>query len=85
MGFTHGRMKTGTPPRLDGRTIDYSKTEEQKGDKEQGSFSYIEKNEIKHQKSCYITYTSEEVHKVLQKGFEKSPMFNGRIQGLGPR
>jgi len=85
LGFTHGRMKTGTPPRLDGRTIDYSKTEEQKGDKEQGSFSYIEKNEIEHQKSCYITYTSEEVHQVLQKGFEKSPMFNGRIQGLGPR
>ena len=85
LGFTHGRMKTGTPPRLDGRTIDYSKTEEQAGDKEHGGFSYTEKNEIKNQKSCFITYTSKEVHQVLQKGFEKSPMFNGRIQALGPR
>ena len=85
LGFTHGRMKTGTPPRLDGRTIDYSKTEEQRGDQEQGSFSYIEKHNIENQKSCYITYTSKEVHQVLQKGFEKSPMFTGRIQGLGPR
>ena len=85
LGFTHGRMKTGTPPRLDGRTIDYSKTEEQKGDQEQGGFSYIEKNNIENQKSCFITYTSKEVHQVLQKGFEKSPMFTGRIQGLGPR
>jgi tRNA uridine 5-carboxymethylaminomethyl modification enzyme len=85
LGFTHGRMKTGTPPRLDGRTIDYSQTEEQKGDQEQGGFSYIEKNSIENQKSCYITYTSKEVHQVLQKGFEKSPMFTGRIQGLGPR
>ena len=85
LGFTHGRMKTGTPPRLDGRTIDYSKTEEQRGDQEQGGFSYIEKYNIENQKSCYITYTSKEVHQVLQKGFEKSPMFTGRIQGLGPR
>ena len=85
LGFTHGRMKTGTPPRLDGRTIDYSKTEEQKGDQEQGGFSYLEKYNIENQKSCYITYTSKEVHRVLQKGFEKSPMFTGRIQGLGPR
>ena len=85
LGFTHGRMKTGTPPRLDGRTIDYSKTEEQKGDQEQGGFSYIEKHNIENQKSCFITYTSKEVHQVLQKGFEKSPMFTGRIQGLGPR
>ena len=85
LGFTHGRMKTGTPPRLDGRTIDYSKTEEQKGDQEQGGFSYIEKYNIENQKSCFITYTSKEVHQVLQKGFEKSPMFTGRIQGLGPR
>ena len=85
LGFTHGRMKTGTPPRLDGRTIDYSKTEEQRGDQEQGGFSYIEKYNIENQKSCFITYTSKEVHQVLQKGFEKSPMFTGRIQGLGPR
>ena len=85
LGFTHGRMKTGTPPRLDGRSIDYSKTEEQKGDDDYGSFSYLEKNNLKNQKSCFITYTSPEVHEILEKGFEKSPMFAGRIQGLGPR
>ena len=85
LGFTHGRMKTGTPPRLDGRSIDYTVTEEQKGDEEYGCFSYLEKNKIDEQKSCFITYTSKEVHKILEKGFEKSPMFNGRIKGLGPR
>ena len=85
LGFTHGRMKTGTPPRLDGRSIDYSVTEEQKGDEEYGCFSYLEKNKIDKQKSCFITYTSKEVHKILEKGFEKSPMFTGRIKGLGPR
>ena len=85
LGFTHGRMKTGTPPRLDGRSIDYSKTEEQKGDDDYGSFSYLEKNNLENQKSCFITYTSPEVHEILEKGFEKSPMFAGRIQGLGPR
>ena len=85
LGFTHGRMKTGTPPRLDGRSIDYTVTEEQKGDEEYGCFSYFEKNKIDKQKSCFITYTSKEVHKILEKGFEKSPMFNGRIKGLGPR
>ena len=85
LGFTHGRMKTGTPPRLDGRSIDYTVTEEQKGDEEHGCFSYLEKNKIDEQKSCFITYTSKDVHKVLEKGFEKSPMFNGRIKGLGPR
>ena len=85
LGFTHGRMKTGTPPRLDGRSIDYTVTEEQKGDEEYGCFSYLEKNKIDKQKSCFITYTSKEVHKILEKGFEKSPMFNGRIKGLGPR
>ena len=85
LGFTHGRMKTGTPPRLDGRSIDYSVTEEQKGDEEYGCFSYLEKNKIDEQKSCFITYTSKDVHKILEKGFEKSPMFNGRIKGLGPR
>ena len=78
-------MKTGTPPRLDGRSIDYSKTEEQKGDDDYGSFSYLEKNNLENQKSCFITYTSPEVHEILEKGFEKSPMFAGRIQGLGPR
>ena len=85
LGFTHGRMKTGTPPRLDGRSIDYKVTEEQKGDEDYGSFSYIEENKIENQKSCFITYTSKEVHKILEEGFEKSPMFTGRIQGLGPR
>ena len=85
LGFTHGRMKTGTPPRLDGRSIDYSKTEEQKGDNDYSSFSYLEKNNLENQKSCFITYTSPEVHEILEKGFEKSPMFAGRIQGLGPR
>jgi len=85
LGFTHGRMKTGTPPRLDGRSIDYTVTEEQKGDEEYGCFSYLEKNKIDEQKSCFITYTSKDVHKILEKGFEKSPMFNGRIKGLGPR
>jgi len=85
IGFTHGRMKTGTPPRLDGRTIDYSKTEEQKGDQIINNFSYLEKTLIKDQKSCFITYTSKEVHDILQEGFESSPMFAGRIQGLGPR
>ena len=78
-------MKTGTPPRLDGRSIDYTVTEEQKGDEEYGCFSYLEKNKIDEQKSCFITYTSKDVHKILEKGFEKSPMFNGRIKGLGPR
>jgi len=78
-------MKTGTPPRLDGRSIDYSKTEEQKGDEKYKCFSYLEKNKIEKQHSCFITYTSKEVHKILEKGFEKSPMFTGRIKGLGPR
>ena len=85
LGFTHGRMKTGTPPRLDGRSIDYSKTEEQFGDSDYKSFSYIKENKIENQKSCFITYTSKEVHEVLKEGFEKSPMFKGRIKGLGPR
>ena len=85
LGFTHGRMKTGTPPRLDGRSIDYTVTEEQKGDEDYGSFSYLEENKLENQKSCFITYTSKEVHQILEEGFEKSPMFTGRIQGLGPR
>ena len=85
LGFKRGRMKTGTPPRLDGRTIDYSVTEEQKGDTETVSFSYLTKEKIKHQHSCFITYTSPEVHAILKEGFEDSPMFSGRIKGLGPR
>ena len=85
LGFTHGRMKTGTPPRLDGRTIDYSKTEKQVGRYKPEKFSYIETNSLNSDHSCYITYTSTEVHEILKEGFEKSPMFTGRIKGLGPR
>jgi len=85
LGFTHGRMKTGTPPRLDGRTINYTKTEEQKGDLNNINFSFLNSNKISSQHSCYITYTSPDVHKILQKGFKDSPMFTGRIKGIGPR
>jgi len=85
LGFSHGRMKTGTPPRLDGRTIDYSKTEEQSGDSNPGKFSYAKTNSLSNNHSCYITYTSKEVHEILKSGFDKSPMFTGRIKGLGPR
>ncbi|HIG31943.1 MAG TPA: tRNA uridine-5-carboxymethylaminomethyl(34) synthesis enzyme MnmG [Flavobacteriales bacterium] len=85
LGFTRGRMKTGTPPRLDGRTIDYSATEEQAGDEKTVSFSYITKEKIKDQRSCFITYTTPEVHAILKEGFEDSPMFSGRIKGSGPR
>ena len=85
LGFKRGRMKTGTPPRLDGRTINYSATEEQKGDTETVNFSYLTKEKIKNQHSCFITYTSPKVHAILKAGFEDSPMFSGRIKGLGPR
>jgi tRNA uridine 5-carboxymethylaminomethyl modification enzyme len=85
LGFVSGRMKTGTPPRVDGRTLDYSKMEEQPGDKEPGGFSYMPTNKPTNQRSCYITYTSEAVHDILRTGFEKSPMYQGRIKGLGPR
>jgi tRNA uridine 5-carboxymethylaminomethyl modification enzyme len=86
LGFTSGRMKTGTPPRIDGRSLDYSKMEEQKGDEEPGKFSFSDKTEpLKKQRSCFITYTNSEVHDILQTGFDKSPMFTGRIQGVGPR
>lgn len=85
IGFESGRMKTGTPPRVDGRTLDYSKMEEQPGDENPSCFSFTNINKLSKQKSCYITYTNSDVHDVLQTGFEKSPMFSGRIQGLGPR
>ena len=85
IGFQHGRMKTGTPPRLDGRSINYKLVEEQKGDNQYSCFSYLKKNKIEKQRSCYITYTSKDVHKILKQGFEKSPMFTGRIKGHGPR
>jgi len=85
LGFTSGRMKTGTPPRIDGRTIDYSKAEEQPGDENPATFSYLKENILTKQKSCFITYTNTKVHEILQTGFEKSPLFTGRIKGLGPR
>ena len=85
LGFEAGRMKTGTPPRVDGRTLDYSAMEVQPGDDEPGKFSYTETPPLKHQLPCHITYTNPEVHEILRTGFDRSPMFNGRIQGLGPR
>jgi len=85
LGFMSGRMKTGTPPRVDGRSLDYSKMEEQKGDEIPGKFSYSDTKPLTKQVSCWITYTNEAVHSELREGFEKSPMFSGRIQGLGPR
>ena len=86
LGFTSGRMKTGTPPRIDGRSLDYSKMEEQKGDEEPEKFSFSPKTQsLKKQRSCFITYTNSEVHDILKTGFDKSPMFAGRIKGVGPR
>ncbi len=86
LGFESGRMKTGTPPRLDGRSLDYSRMDEQPGDVNPSKFSFsTETTEVKEQKSCWITYTNDKVHSVLEKGFAQSPMFTGRIQGLGPR
>lgn len=86
LGFVSGRMKTGTPPRVDGRSIDYSKLEEQKGDAQPAKFSFSEETKVPaKQLSCWITHTSEEVHDILRSGFDRSPMFNGRIQGQGPR
>ncbi|MCC9165373.1 tRNA uridine-5-carboxymethylaminomethyl(34) synthesis enzyme MnmG [Pontibacter harenae] len=85
LGFEAGRMKTGTPPRVDGRSLDYSRMEEQFGDENPSKFSYTETEPLQNQRSCYITYTNSEVHEILKTGFEKSPMFQGRIQGLGPR
>lgn len=85
-GFTSGRMKTGTPPRVDGRSLDYSKMEEQPGDENPSKFSFsTETQPLVKQRSCYITYTNDDVHDVLKTGFEQSPMFTGRIKGLGPR
>lgn len=85
LGFESGRMKTGTPPRIDGRSLDYSKMEEQKGDPNPGKFSFTDTKPLAKQLSCWITYTNTEVHADLQEGFDKSPMFQGRIKGLGPR
>ena len=87
LGFESSRLKTGTPPRLDGRSLDYSKMEKQEGDEELVGFSYLNVEKIKpgQQKSCWITYTNAEVHDILRTGFEHSPMYQGRIQGSGPR
>jgi tRNA uridine 5-carboxymethylaminomethyl modification enzyme len=85
LGFEAGRMKTGTPPRVDARSLDFSKMEEQKGDENPSKFSYTDTKPLATQRSCWITYTNQEVHDVLKTGFDKSPMFAGRIKGLGPR
>lgn len=85
-GFQAGRMKTGTPPRVDGRSLDYSKMNEEKGDAKPDKFSYSDvTSSLIHQRSCHMTYTSLEVHDILREGFDRSPMFNGRIKSLGPR
>ncbi len=86
VGFEAGRMKTGTPPRVDGRSLDYSKMEEQPGDEIPGTFSYLDTTKpLTKQRSCYMTYTSNQVHDYLREGFDRSPMFNGRIKSIGPR
>ena len=86
LGFEAGRMKTGTPPRVDGRSLDYSKMAEQPGDKVPGKFSYLDETKpLIKQRSCYMTHTSLEVHDILREGFDRSPMYNGRIKSIGPR
>lgn len=85
LGFEAGRMKTGTPPRVDGRSLDYSKMEEQWGDETPGKFSYQNVEIPEEKRCCWITYTNADVHEKLKEGFEQSPMFTGRIKGLGPR
>lgn len=86
IGFDSGRMKTGTPPRVDGRSLDYSKMIEQPGDKDPEKFSYLDITKpLTKQRSCHMTYTSTEVHDLLREGFDRSPMFNGRIKSVGPR
>lgn len=86
LGFEAGRMKTGTPPRIDGRSLDYSVMEEQKGDENPSKFSYRNTTKpLREQKSCFITYTNETVHDILREGFDRSPMFSGAIEGTGPR
>lgn len=85
LGFTSNRLKTGTPPRVDGRSLDYSKMEEQTGDDQITGFSYLNTIQPKKQKSCWITYTNTQVHDILKTGFDRSPMYQGRIGGTGPR
>ena len=84
-GFDTGRMKTGTPPRVDGRSLDYDKMIPQPGDASPEKFSYLNTSVLKEQRDCYMTHTSEHVHDLLREGFERSPMFNGRIKSIGPR
>ncbi len=85
LGFQSGRMKTGTPPRVDGRSLNYDKMEEQEGDQNPGKFSFTNTHPPLRQRSCHITYTNTNVHEILESGFDRSPMFNGRIRGQGPR
>ena len=85
LGFQTGRMKTGTPPRVDGRSLDYTKMEEQPGDEQPSQFSFLDHHKIENQIPCHITYTNTTVHDLLREGFDRSPMFNGRIRGIGPR
>ena len=85
LGFETGRMKTGTPVRVDGRSLDFTEMEEQKGDEKPEKFSYTNTPSLKHQKSCFLTYTNSEVHDILKTGFDRSPLFSGRIKGIGPR
>lgn len=85
LGFESGRMKTGTPPRVDGRSLNWDKMELQPGDEVPGKFSYTDTPALKKQRPCHITYTNKKVHDILRTGFDRSPMFNGRIQGIGPR
>mgnify|MGYP000698479567 FL=1 len=85
LGFESDRLKTGTPPRIDGRSLDYSKMEEQPGDNQVVGFSFSDTEKPKEQRSCWIAYTSQEVHDILKTGFDRSPMFAGRIDGVGPR
>ena len=85
LGFDSGRMKTGTPPRVDGRSLNYELMEEQAGDENPSKFSYLETTTLVKQRSCHITHTSPEVHDLLREGFDRSPMFNGNIQSTGPR
>jgi tRNA uridine 5-carboxymethylaminomethyl modification enzyme len=85
LGFDSGRMKTGTPPRVDSRSLDYSKMTPQPGDAIPGNFSYLRNFRLDHQLDCHLTYTSTEVHDLLREGFDRSPMFNGNIQSIGPR
>ncbi|WP_204207189.1 tRNA uridine-5-carboxymethylaminomethyl(34) synthesis enzyme MnmG [Vaginella massiliensis] len=85
LGFVAGRMKTGTPPRIDGRSLDFSKMSEQAGDENPRKFSYTDTPKLTKQRSCWISYTNQEVHNLLKEGFDRSPMFNGTIQSIGPR